>query len=74
MNHPDAGGHRPVMLDEVMQALAIQTSGCYVDGTFGGGGHTRALLAALGPQGRLLAIDKDPAAVQLPEQLSRLAF
>lgn len=63
MSHPDAGGHRPVMLDEVMQALAIQTSGCYVDGTFGGGGHARALLAALGPQGRLLAIDKDPAAV-----------
>ncbi|GAB4359971.1 MAG: 16S rRNA (cytosine(1402)-N(4))-methyltransferase RsmH [Immundisolibacter sp.] len=63
MSHPDAGGHRPVMLDEVMQALAIETSGCYVDGTYGGGGHTRALLSALGPQGRLLAIDKDPAAV-----------
>lgn len=63
MSHPDAGGHRAVMLDEVMQALAIQTSGCYVDGTYGGGGHTRALLAALGPRGRLLAIDKDPAAV-----------
>lgn len=63
MSHPDAGGHRAVMRDEVMQALAIQTSGCYVDGTYGGGGHTRALLAALGPRGRLLAIDKDPAAV-----------
>ncbi len=45
-----------------MQGLAIQTSGCYVDGTYGGGGHARALLAALGPDGRLMAIDKDPAA------------
>ncbi|MDD3650761.1 16S rRNA (cytosine(1402)-N(4))-methyltransferase RsmH [Immundisolibacter sp.] len=63
MNATDAAGHRPVMLDEVMQGLAIQASGCYVDGTYGGGGHTRALLAALGPHGRLLAIDKDPAAV-----------
>jgi 16S rRNA (cytosine1402-N4)-methyltransferase len=63
MNATDASGHRPVMLDEVMQGLAIQASGCYVDGTYGGGGHTRALLAALGPHGRLLAIDKDPAAV-----------
>lgn len=52
------------MLDEVMQGLAIQASGCYVDGTYGGGGHARALLAALGPNGRLLAIDKDPAAAQ----------
>ncbi|HEY0676395.1 MAG TPA: 16S rRNA (cytosine(1402)-N(4))-methyltransferase RsmH, partial [Immundisolibacter sp.] len=64
MNQSAAGTHRPVMLDEVMQGLAIQTSGCYVDGTYGGGGHARALLAALGPRGRLLAIDKDPAAAQ----------
>lgn len=63
MNPTGTGGHRPVMLDEVMQGLAIQTSGVYVDGTYGGGGHARALLAALGPAGRLLAIDKDPAAV-----------
>ena len=63
MNPTGTGGHRPVMLDEVMQGLAIQTSGFYVDGTYGGGGHARALLAALGPAGRLLAIDKDPAAV-----------
>ncbi|ANX04237.1 16S rRNA (cytosine(1402)-N(4))-methyltransferase RsmH [Immundisolibacter cernigliae] len=64
MSHTGAGTHRPVMLDEVMQGLAIQTSGCYVDGTYGGGGHARALLAALGPNGRLLAIDKDPAAAE----------
>lgn len=63
MSNGGAGGHRPVMLDEVMQGLAIEASGCYVDGTYGGGGHARALLAALGPAGRLLAIDKDPAAV-----------
>ncbi|MGK2942137.1 MAG: 16S rRNA (cytosine(1402)-N(4))-methyltransferase RsmH [Immundisolibacter sp.] len=52
-----------MMLDEVMQGLTIQASGCYVDATFGGGGHARALLSALGPSGRLLLIDKDPAAV-----------
>lgn len=63
MSQTGAGGHRPVMLDEVMRGLAIQASGCYVDGTYGGGGHARALLTALGPHGRLLAIDKDPAAV-----------
>ena len=64
MSQTGTGGHRPVMLDEVMQGLAIQTSGCYVAGTYGGGGHARALLAALGPGGRLLVIDKDPAAVE----------
>ncbi|MCF8003582.1 MAG: 16S rRNA (cytosine(1402)-N(4))-methyltransferase RsmH [Chromatiaceae bacterium] len=56
-------GHVPVLLDESMQALAIQTSGFYLDGTFGRGGHARALLARLGPSGRLLAVDRDPEAV-----------
>jgi 16S rRNA (cytosine1402-N4)-methyltransferase len=58
-----ASGHAPVLLDACVHALAIRDDGCYVDGTFGRGGHSAAILAALGPRGRLLAIDRDPAAV-----------
>lgn len=46
-----------------MQALAIKATGIYLDGTFGRGGHSRALLARLGPEGRLLAVDRDPDAL-----------
>ena len=46
-----------------MQALAVKTDGIYLDGTFGRGGHARALLERLGPNGRLLAVDRDPEAV-----------
>ncbi|MBI5450550.1 MAG: 16S rRNA (cytosine(1402)-N(4))-methyltransferase RsmH [Gammaproteobacteria bacterium] len=56
-------GHRPVMLEEVIDALNIISTGIYVDLTFGRGGHAAAILQRLGPQGRLLAIDKDPQAV-----------
>jgi 16S rRNA (cytosine1402-N4)-methyltransferase len=45
-------------------ALAIKPSGKYIDATFGRGGHTRAILAALGPEGRVVAIDQDPEAIQ----------
>jgi 16S rRNA (cytosine1402-N4)-methyltransferase len=58
---PD-GEHVPVLLEEAVAALAIKRSGIYVDGTFGRGGHSRRILAALGPAGRLVAIDRDPAA------------
>ncbi len=56
--------HRPVLLDEVVAALGIRPDGVYVDATFGRGGHTQAIMERLGAQGRLIAIDKDPQAVQ----------
>ncbi|MES9899068.1 MAG: 16S rRNA (cytosine(1402)-N(4))-methyltransferase RsmH [Sedimenticola sp.] len=55
--------HLPVLFSEALAGLAIDPSGAYVDGTFGRGGHSGALLDALGDAGRLLAIDKDPEAV-----------
>jgi 16S rRNA (cytosine1402-N4)-methyltransferase len=55
--------HKPVLLEEALAALAIRPSGKYVDATFGRGGHTRAILAALGPEGSLVAIDQDPEAI-----------
>ncbi|MEN8205620.1 MAG: 16S rRNA (cytosine(1402)-N(4))-methyltransferase RsmH [Pseudomonadota bacterium] len=56
--------HQPVLLKEVLTGLSIQPDGVYVDGTFGRGGHAGAILAMLGPEGKLLAMDKDPEAVQ----------
>ena len=55
--------HRTVLLEEAVAALEIKTSGAYVDATFGRGGHSRAILEQLGPQGRLLALDRDPQAI-----------
>ncbi len=60
----DDFGHHPVLLEEAMDALAIREEGIYIDGTFGRGGHSGAILRRLGPRGRLLALDKDPEAVQ----------
>lgn len=51
--------HTPVMLQEAVDGLAVQPKGVYVDVTFGGGGHSRAILQRLGPEGRLLAFDQD---------------
>jgi 16S rRNA (cytosine1402-N4)-methyltransferase len=55
--------HTPVLLDEVLAGLSVQRDGRYCDATFGRGGHTAAILAALGPEGRVVAIDRDPEAI-----------
>ena len=55
--------HQPVLLDEVIEALNIHADGFYIDGTFGRGGHSKAILQSLGDNGRLLAFDKDPEAI-----------
>jgi 16S rRNA (cytosine1402-N4)-methyltransferase len=56
--------HTPVLRDEVLAGLAIRPDGCYCDATFGRGGHTAAILDALGPHGRVVAIDRDPDAIR----------
>jgi len=56
-------GHKPVMLDEVLQQLAIKPDGVYLDCTFGRGGHSQAIFDRLGVAGRLLALDRDNEAV-----------
>jgi 16S rRNA (cytosine1402-N4)-methyltransferase len=62
--------HVPVLLGPVLDGLRINKDGIYVDGTFGRGGHSAAILAELGPAGRLVAIDRDPQAIAaVPEVL-----
>jgi 16S rRNA (cytosine1402-N4)-methyltransferase len=56
--------HTPVLRDEVLAGLAIQPEGRYCDATFGRGGHTASILGALGPNGRVVAIDRDPEAIR----------
>jgi 16S rRNA (cytosine1402-N4)-methyltransferase len=55
--------HTPVLLDEVLDGLAVKADGRYCDATFGRGGHSAAILGRLGPTGRLCAIDRDPEAI-----------
>jgi 16S rRNA (cytosine1402-N4)-methyltransferase len=59
--------HIPVMLDEVLEGLALRENGRYLDGTFGRGGHARAILARLSDAGRLFLMDRDPAAIAVAE-------
>lgn len=61
-------GHHSVLLQPSVEALRIEPAGIYMDGTFGRGGHSRRILAALGEQGRLIAIDRDPEAVAYGQQ------
>lgn len=60
--------HQSVLLNESIEGLNIRPDGLYVDGTFGRGGHSRAILEQLSEQGRLIAIDKDPAAVAFAQE------
>ncbi len=61
--------HQTVLLREAVEALVTVRDGYYVDGTFGRGGHSRAILAALGAEGKLLGVDKDPQAIEVARQL-----
>ena len=60
--------HVPVLLGPVLDGLNIKGNGCYVDGTFGRGGHSSAILERLTANGRLIAIDRDPQAIESAPQ------
>lgn len=62
--------HRTVLLEEAVGALAIKPGGVYVDATFGRGGHSRLILRQLNEQGRLIALDRDPAAVEAGREMT----
>lgn len=69
--------HRTVLLDEAVDALNLEgarTTGTYIDGTFGRGGHSRLILSRLGDGGRLFAFDKDPQAIATAQQVSDPRF
>lgn len=66
--------HRTVLLDEAVDALVTRPDGIYVDGTFGRGGHSRAVLARLAPAGRLIAFDKDPRAIETAQRIEDARF
>ena len=63
--------HVPVLKREVLTGLNVRPAGIYVDGTFGRGGHSREILEQLGPEGRLLVIDRDPLALQTAYDLAQ---
>ena len=58
------GSHTPVLLQAAVAGLQVRADGVYVDCTFGRGGHSREILAQLGKGGRLIALDRDPAAIE----------
>jgi len=62
--------HQPVLLREAIEALQTRPDGMHLDGTFGRGGHSRALLARLSGQGRLFSLDRDPEAVAAGQELA----
>lgn len=66
--------HVPVLLQEVVESLQVREDGVYVDATFGGGGHSKAILAKLGPSGRLIVFDQDAAAQQNVPDDDRILF
>lgn len=66
--------HTTVLLDEAVNGLNIRQDGIYIDGTFGRGGHSRLILSQLGPQGRLIAIDRDPQAIEAASSINDSRF
>ena len=79
MGMSEAYGHRPVLLEECLEALAIRPDGTYLDGTLGRGGHSEGIARRLGPGGRLLCIDRDQqaideASVRLAPWADRIVF
>lgn len=66
--------HLPVLLEEAIAALNIRPEGIYVDATFGRGGHSRRILQALGPNGTLIALDRDLAAVKHAAEINDSRF
>lgn len=66
--------HTTVLLDAAVNGLNIRHDGIYIDGTFGRGGHSRLILSQLGPEGRLLAIDRDPQAIAAAEAIDDPRF
>ena len=70
----EVGYHEPVLLSECIEGLSIKPDGVYVDVTFGGGGHSKAILEKLSPQGKLFAFDQDQEARNNAESISHEAF
>jgi 16S rRNA (cytosine1402-N4)-methyltransferase len=66
----DADFHKTVLLNEALEALNIKPDGTYVDATYGRGGHSRRILDRLGTTGRLIALDRDPAALASADRTS----
>src|SRR5512144_947385 len=71
---PNASGHRSVLATSAVEYLITVPDGIYVDATFGRGGHSRLILSRLSEQGRLLALDRDPAAVAAAEAIADPRF
>lgn len=66
--------HKTVLLDEAVNGLNLRSNGIYIDGTFGRGGHSHLILSQLGPEGRLLAIDRDPQAIAAAAEITDPRF
>ncbi|RTZ58178.1 MAG: 16S rRNA (cytosine(1402)-N(4))-methyltransferase [Gammaproteobacteria bacterium] len=69
MNRVTEEEHRPVLKDSVIELLGIESNGRYVDATYGRGGHAQGILGRLGPQGRLMVIDRDSDAIDAAKRL-----
>ena len=66
--------HTPVLLKEAIIGLSIKKGGIYLDCTFGRGGHSREILKNLGPNGRLISMDKDKAAIESAKEIDDKRF